>query len=68
MQIKIYYAEILDYNNQPVLRLDYVTSPKHAAFTGKAYVDNCPPANTFAVRMHVVDARVVCHQLNNKRE
>lgn len=68
MQIKLYYAEIVDYNNTPVLTLDYVASPKHAAFKGKAYVDNCPPANTFKVKMHVIDTRVVCDFMNNKRE
>jgi hypothetical protein len=68
MQIKLYYAEILDHSNNPVLTLDYTASSKHAAVIGKQYVDNCPPANTFKVRMHIIDTKTVCHYLNNKRE
>ena len=68
MQIKLYYAEIVEYNNTPVLTLDYVASAKHAAFKGKDYVDNCPPANTFRIKMKLVETSVLCKFMNNKRE
>jgi hypothetical protein len=68
MQIKLYYAEILDHSNNPVLTLDYTASSKHAAVIGKQYVDNCPPANTFRVKMKLVETSVLCKFMNNKRE
>ena len=68
MSTKLYYAEILDHSNNPVLTLDFTSSSKHAAFIGKQYVDNCPPANTFKIKMCVVDTSTVCKWMNDKRE
>lgn len=68
MQIKLYYAEILDHSNNAVLTLDYTSSSKHAAYTGKQYVDNCPPANTFKIKMKLVETSVLCKFMNDKRE
>jgi hypothetical protein len=68
MSTKLYYAEILDHSNNPVLTLDYTSSSKHAAFIGKQYVDNCPPANTYRIKMKLVETSVLCKFMNNKRE
>jgi hypothetical protein len=68
MSVKVYYATILDHDDQPVLSLEFTATAKHSAFLGKQYVDNCPPANTFKIHMHVLDTSTVCRWMNDKRE
>jgi len=62
--MKVYYAVITDNNDKPVLQLQYTTSARHAAFLGKQYVDNVPPAQGFKIRMLVLDAKQIVRLLN----
>ena len=64
----IYYAEILDFNKMPVLSLEYTASAKHSAFLALRFIDNCPPAQGFAIKKRFIEASKVCKIINQKGE
>jgi hypothetical protein len=64
----LYYAEILDLNKMPVLSLEYTTSAKHSAFLALQFIDNCPPAQGFAIRKRFLEAKTICKIINQKGE
>lgn len=62
----IYFATITDYNNQPVLTLEYTGTAKHAAFIASKYVDNCPPAGGFKISKRLIKPTEVAALLNHR--
>jgi hypothetical protein len=64
--MKLYYAVILDHKQEVVDTLPLTTSNKHAAFIAKEYVNNCPPAAGFQIRIYYPSAGYVCMLLNNE--
>ena len=64
----LYFAEILDQNKVPVLRLEYTVSAKHSAFLATEFINNCPPAQGFAIRKKFLEAKTICKIINQKGE
>jgi hypothetical protein len=64
--MKLYYAVILDHKQEIVDTLPLTKSNKHAAFLAQQYVENCPPAAGFKIRVYYPDAGYVCMLLNNE--
>jgi hypothetical protein len=52
----------------PVLSLEYTTSAKHSAFLALQFIDNCPPAQGFAIRKRFLEAKTICKIINQKGE
>jgi hypothetical protein len=48
--ITLYFAEILDYSGKAILKLRYTSSAKHAAFLGNKFINEVPPAASFAIK------------------
>lgn len=62
--MKFYYAAITDYSGKEVLTLQYTATAKHAAFLAKQYIDYCPPAAGFKIRMMILKATDIVRLLN----
>jgi len=60
----LYYAEILDYKNQPVIQLEYTVSAKHSAFIATKFLKHCPPAQGFAIKKKLIESKTVCKLFN----
>lgn len=60
----VYYAEILDYKNEAVIQLEYTVTAKHSAFLGAKFLKHCPPAQGFAIRKKLIDAKTVVKLFN----
>jgi hypothetical protein len=64
--LTLYFAEILDYSNKPVLKLQYTVSAKHSAMLATQYVKDVPPAATFAIRKAIFKASDIAYVLNKR--
>jgi hypothetical protein len=49
--LTLYFAEILDYSNKPVMKLQYTASAKHSAMLATQFVRDVPPACSFTIRL-----------------
>lgn len=48
--ITLYFAEILDHTGKVIVKLRYSASVKQAAFLGKKFVNEVPPAAEFKIK------------------
>ena len=64
--LTLYFAEILDYSNKPVLKLQYTVSAKHSAMLATQYIKDVPPAATFAIRKAIFKASDIAYVLNKR--
>jgi hypothetical protein len=64
--MKIYFATITDYTGQDILSLEYTASAKHSAKLAQLYLDSCPPAAGFKIRMNFINPSAVASLLNNR--
>jgi hypothetical protein len=64
--MKLYYAVILDHNQEVVETLPLTTSSKHSAFIANEYVANCPPAAGFQIRIYYPKPQHICAMLNQE--
>ena len=64
--LTLYFAEILDYTNKPVMKLQYTVSAKHSAMLATQFVKNVPPACSFAIRKAIFKASDVAYLLNKR--
>jgi hypothetical protein len=60
----LYFAVILDYNGNVVLRLEYTCTAKHSAFLGKQYVDNCANAGSWKINKTTIDKTLIKNMMN----
>jgi hypothetical protein len=63
--MKVYYAEILDILDNPVQNLEFTASAKHSAKLAEIFINNCPPAQGFKIRLMFIDAKQVASLMNN---
>lgn len=64
--LTLYFAEILDFSNKPVMKLQYTVSAKHSAMLATQYVRDVPPACSFTIRKAVFKASDVAYLLNKR--
>lgn len=64
--LTLYFAEILDFSNKPVMKLQYTVSAKHSAMLATEYIKNVPPACSFAIRKVVFKASDIAYLLNKR--
>ena len=63
--MKVYTVNILCHQGTVVLSLDkYYQSSKQAWFFGNQYLQSCPPAQDFEIKVHVLKPADVCALLN----
>jgi hypothetical protein len=62
--ITLYFAEILDYSNKPVMKLQYTVSAKHSAMLATQFVRDVPPAASFAIRKAMFRESTLAYYLN----
>jgi hypothetical protein len=65
--MRLYYASITDHVGTEVLRLKYTATAKHAAYIANQYVQSCPPAAGFKIKMLMLDASTVADIINRER-
>lgn len=64
--MKIYYAAILDFFGNEILRLNYTGSAKHSAFLAQAYIKDCPYAFGFRINIAYYKAADIAKLLNRQ--
>jgi hypothetical protein len=64
--LTLYFAEILDHSNKPVLKLQYTVSAKHSAMLATQYIKDVPPAAAFAIRKAIFKASDIAYVLNKR--
>jgi hypothetical protein len=64
--LTLYFAEILDYSNKPVMKLQYTASAKHSAMLATQFVRDVPPACSFTIRKAVFKASDIAYLLNKR--
>ncbi len=64
--LTLYFAEILDFSNKPVMKLQYTVSAKHSAMLATEYIKNVPPACAFTIRKAIFKASDVAYLLNKR--
>lgn len=62
--MKMYYANITDFNGKAVLALNYTATAKHSAFLAQQFIDQCPPAQGFTISYVLITAKEVARMLN----
>lgn len=64
--LTLYFAEILDHANKPVMKLQYTVSAKHSAMLATEYIKNVPPACAFTIRKSVFRPKDIAYILNKR--